>query len=213
MSSRISSAADHSALVHQAARSLRIARAPQMSVPERAADVERLCDASVSLSVVAGRHAGLARSDERATARGGRLGVRRQRTLESRWPSELCPRMYQKSSSAAAARRARCGSVAVAKVERTPEVVQLHVQAIEPLAARAEMRLRLLGEMRGSTPRAAAQLLGLARLLELLGRVLADRLEHPVARLAPSRACAARLLSSSDWSVSGSASATSSAAS
>ena len=89
----------------------------------------------------------------------------------------------------------------------------LALEPVEPLPGTAtQVRIRLLGERQEVLRVAPPQLLGLARLLEPLGRVLADRLQHPVARPSDSR-FRSRLLSRSDWSVSGSAPATSSAAS
>src|SRR6266540_548065 len=65
-------------------------------------------------------------------------------------------------------------------VESGAEVVVLALHAVEPLPGLlAEIRLRLLREGQEVLRVAAPQLLGLARMLEPLDRILPDRLQHP----------------------------------
>ena len=60
----------------------------------------------------------------------------------------------------------------------------LALQPVEPLlGAPAQVRLRLLCKRQKVLRVTPPQVLGLARLLELFSRVLADRLQHPVAVL------------------------------
>src|SRR5919201_172396 len=75
-------------------------------------------------------------------------------------------------------------------VERGAEVVELGLEPVQPGAAAVpvrrravlqQVRLRLLGESEEVLRVAAAKLLRLARRLQPLARVLADRLQHPEA--------------------------------
>ena len=68
-------------------------------------------------------------------------------------------------------------------IERGSEVALLGAETLEPLLrAPCQVRLRFLSEGNEPVGVPPLQFLGLARLLEPLPRVLADRLEHPVAR-------------------------------
>src|SRR5207249_7461881 len=76
------------------------------------------------------------------------------------------------------------------------QIVVLRIHALEPLpgASAAQIRLRLLGEGQEMLPVPPAHFVGLARLPKPLGRVLADRLEHPVTRREPGLALAEQAL-------------------
>jgi hypothetical protein len=76
-------------------------------------------------------------------------------------------------------------------VESSAQIVDLALQPVEPFIAGAlpvcagsssqQVGLCLLGEPQEMLCVTASELIGLARLLQALGRVLADRLQHPVA--------------------------------
>ncbi len=66
-------------------------------------------------------------------------------------------------------------------VESDAEVVVLGLEPIEPLLGRGHVRLELLCDGEEVPSVGAVELLSLARLRQALARVLADRLEHPVA--------------------------------
>ncbi len=68
------------------------------------------------------------------------------------------------------------------EVERASNVVHFRVQPLQPLGVGGQVRLRLIGESEELLRMSVAQLVRLTGLLEPLGRELADRLEHPVAR-------------------------------
>ena len=105
-------------------------------------------------------------------------------------PSRMSPRVLQKRTSAPANRNAT--SIVAGRGcpgERGADVVVLLVEPVEPhgLVLARQLRLGRLDQLEVALGVAAAHLLELTAFLELLERVLADRLEQPEARLAVRR--------------------------
>ena len=73
-------------------------------------------------------------------------------------------------------------SVSRQAVERNADVVMLSLERVEPLPRDGGMRLDLPGEREVVLRVPPMQVMRFAHGVEPLGRVLADRLEHPVAR-------------------------------